>query len=332
MDVPAIHPWSVDRGSSVRFGIETLPLPDWGAGRDFVQTIEALGFDSVWLPGHPLGTGFVPWVIQAAWAEATRTIRLGALVSCVYYWHPVVLARAAADVDFISGGRAVLGVGSGDMPWEFAQMGLIYPPVRQRQAALEDALRIIKPLLRGEIVTYAGKYFQVDGATLNPPPIQQPYLPILVAGGGERTTLRFVAEYADAANLGAASWAGGAFTSDDLQHKSAALDQRCVEANRLPEAIIRSGLLTAFLSDSPAAAQEKAAALPAEFAAFFERLPVVGVAEDAVLRVRTLLDAGFRYVIFIVMPGDVETLRVLAEQVLPAVSTTSSPEPLPSAA
>ncbi len=312
------HPWVAEGARRPRFGVEMLPLPDWGLTRDFAQTIEGLGFDSLWLPDHPLVTSSAAWVTLAGLAEATRTIRLGSLVSCVYYWHPVALARSAADVDHISGGRAVLGLGSGDMPWEFAQMGLAYPPVRERQATLEEALSIVLPLLRGETVTYAGQHFRVEGARLDPPPLQQPHLPILVAGGGEKTTLRYASQYADASNLGAVSWAGGAFTPDDVRRKFDALDQRCAEAGRPPESVLRSGLLTASLAKSTPAAQAKFAAVPPEIVAFFEHLPVVGTPADAVPRVREMLASGFQYVIFIVMPGDEETLRLLAEQVLPA--------------
>ena len=80
-----------------------------------------------------------------------------------------VEAHCAADVDRISRGRVVLGLGSGDQPGEYRQLGLAYPPVRQRQAALEEGLRIIGPLLRAEQVTYQGQHFQVQGARLQPP-------------------------------------------------------------------------------------------------------------------------------------------------------------------
>lgn len=158
---------------------------------------------SRWLPDHNAVLGNATWTTLTDLALATETIRLGPLVACAAYWNPYVLARAAADIDHVSGGRLVLGLGSGDMPHEFAHLGLPWPAAAERQARLEETLRVVRPLLRGETVTFAGKYVQVDGAMLNPPPIQQPYVPILVAGGGERTTLRYVAEHADACNLGA---------------------------------------------------------------------------------------------------------------------------------
>lgn len=321
-----IHPWAADT-SRVRFGVETAPFVPWPVLRDFAQTVDDLGFDTLWLPDHPMVTGSATWTHLAALAEATRRIRLGSLVACVAYSNPVVLARAAADLDAISGGRAVLGLGSGDMPWEFAQLGIPWAVSRERQARLEEALQIVHPLLHGKTVTFAGDHFQAEGAGLAPPPVQQPYVPILVAGGGEKTTLRFAARYADAANLGAVSWAGGAFTPETIKHKLAILDGHLADAGRPAEAVLRSGLLAAFLAEDAGAAQAKFAALPPELAAFFEQLPVIGTAEDALPRVQAILDTGIRYVNFIVMPNDVETLRLLAERVFPSVA---SPELVPS--
>jgi alkanesulfonate monooxygenase SsuD/methylene tetrahydromethanopterin reductase-like flavin-dependent oxidoreductase (luciferase family) len=194
----------VSAGSDrLRVGIEFAPQPDWGATRDFAQTAEGLGFDSLWIPDHPGVLGNATWTTLAALATATTTIRLGPLVACAAYWNPVILARAVADIDRLSDGRMVLGLGSGDMPHEFAQLGIAWPAAAVRQARLEETLRIVRPLLRGDTVTFDGEHVRAEGAVLDPPPVQQPYVPILVAGGGERTALRYVAEYADACNLGA---------------------------------------------------------------------------------------------------------------------------------
>jgi alkanesulfonate monooxygenase SsuD/methylene tetrahydromethanopterin reductase-like flavin-dependent oxidoreductase (luciferase family) len=322
-----VHPWVAEGADRVRFGVETTVLPDWEPTRDFVQMVEGLGFDSVWLPDHPMVTGSATWTSLTAVAMATSTIRLGPLVACSAYWNPVALARAAADIDRLSGGRFVLGMGSGDMPGEFGQMGLPWQTARERQARLAESLRIVKPLLRGEAVTFDGQWFQANGAVLTPPPVQQPYVPILVAGGGERTTLRFVAEYADASSLGAVSWAGGAFTPEDTQRKFDVLQRHCEEIERPHDAILRTGLLSVFLSDSAATLAAKMASVPPHILPFFEQLPIIGTPEEAVPRVQALLDAGFQYVIFIVLPFDMESLQLLAERVLPALATTFSSTP-----
>ncbi len=147
-------------------------------------------------------------------------------------------------------------------------------------------------------------------------------MPLLVAGGGERTTLRFVARYADASNIGAASWAGNAFTPEDARHKFEVLRGHCEEAGRPYETVLRTGLLGMFLSESAEALRTKMEHVPPQILGFFEQLPVIGTPEEAVPRVRAMLGAGFQYVIFIVLPFDKESLQLLAERVLPAAIAT----------
>ncbi len=316
----AIHPWVAAGARGARFAITTTAAPDWSATRDFAQAAEGLGFDALLLPDHPAVTPSATWTTLAALAGVTRSIRLGTLVSCVAYWNPVVLARLAADVDRLSGGRLVLGMGSGDMPHEFHQLGLPYPPVRQRQAALEEALQLLTPLLRGEPATLQGAHFSANEVVLQPPAVQQPHVPLLVAGGGERTTLRVAAQYADASNLGAASWAGRVFSSTDAQPKFDALRAHCAAAGRPYEAILRTALVGLFLSETPTTLEAKLAQVPPHLLAFFEQLPVVGTPEAAVERVRALLAVGFQYVVFIIMAFDLESLRLAAERVIPLVT------------
>ena len=137
-------------------------------------------------------------------------------------------------------------------------MGLAYPTIQERQVALEEAIGIIRPLLRGETVTFAGTHHQADGVVLRPPPVQQPYIPLLIAGGGERTTLRYVAQYADMSSMAAVSWAGGAYTLADAAHKFQVLQRRCEEAGRPYGSILRSTLFSPLiLAETPAAIQAK---------------------------------------------------------------------------
>ena len=159
------------------------------------------------------------------------------------------------------------------------------------------------------------------GRSSIPPPVQQPYVPILVAGGGEQTTLRFAARYADAANLGAVSWAGGAFTPDDVRRKLAVLDGHLAEAGPTG----RSGAALGPARRLPGRGRgrgpgEVRGAAAGDWRPSSSSCRWSGPPEDALPRVRAMLEAGMRYVIFIVMPGDEETLRLLAERVLPAVA------------
>jgi alkanesulfonate monooxygenase SsuD/methylene tetrahydromethanopterin reductase-like flavin-dependent oxidoreductase (luciferase family) len=315
---PSVHPWVSDGAQRIRFGILAGP-PRWPEMHDLAQMAEGLGFDSFWRFDHPL-LGHDCWTTLAALAAVTRTIRLGTIVSCVAYRPPVLLARMAADIDVISNGRLVLGLGSGDMPREFQQLGLAYSTIQERQAALEEAIRIIRPLLRGETVTFAGKYHRADGAVLRPPPVQQPYIPLLIAGGGERTTLRFVAQYADMSNMAAASWGGGIYTPDDAGHKFQVLQQRCEEAGRPYGSILRSTQISLLiLAETRAAAQAKLDQLPPALLAFLEQTVLATTPGDAIKRIQALVNVGFQYFVCGVSATDVETLNLLAQQVIPAI-------------
>jgi alkanesulfonate monooxygenase SsuD/methylene tetrahydromethanopterin reductase-like flavin-dependent oxidoreductase (luciferase family) len=317
--VGSTHPWVAEGERRVRFGIGGGPREDWGALREFVQRAEEGGFASYSSPDHP---ALLPdcWTTLAALAEATRTIRLAALVTCAPYRNPVLLARMAANVERISGGRVVLGLGSGDRPHEFAQLGLPDPPVAQRQAALEETLRVVQPLLRGETVTFPGAHVRVAGAALRPPPVQRPHVPLLVAGGGARTTLRYAARYADATNLAAVAWAGGVYTPPDARRKFAVLRRHCEDVGRPFDSVLRTAqLVPTPLAETPGACQAKLDRVPAPMRAFFGRAGRVGSPAEAVARLQGLVEVGFRYFIFNLFGPDAETVDLLVRRVMPAV-------------
>ncbi len=314
----SVHPWASGGAQRIRFGIIAAQL-SWPEMRDLAQMAEGLGFDSFWRIDHPM-LGHDGWMTLAAVAAVTRTIRLGTQVSCVAYRPPVLLARMAADIDAISNGRLVLGLGSGDQPREFQQLGLAYPTIQERQAALEEAIRIIRPLLRGETVTFAGKHYRADGAVLRPPPVQQPYIPLLIAGGGERTTLRYVAESADMSSMAGASWAGGAYTPADAGHKFQVLQRRCEEAGRPYGSILRATQFSPLiLAETEAGVQTKLDRFPKEALAFLEQTVLATTPGEAIQRLQALVDVGFQYFLCSIPGNDVETLNLLAQQVIPAL-------------
>lgn len=161
---------------------------------------EELGFDAFSVGDHP-AWALDPFVHLAAIAANTHRIRLGVNVCCALYRHPVMTARLAADVDNLSGGRLILGLGNGWDANEFANLGLPFPPARERQQALEEAITIMRGVWGDEPFTFEGQHFRCTNARVSPAPMQRPSLPIMIAGGGERVTLRQVARYADACNI-----------------------------------------------------------------------------------------------------------------------------------
>ncbi|MBV9062949.1 MAG: LLM class flavin-dependent oxidoreductase [Alphaproteobacteria bacterium] len=310
------HPWVLNRQHIVRFGIGGGPFAgNWSALREFVQMVEELGFDSYWRPDHPV-FGPDAWMTLAAVAASTNRLRLGTTVSCVFHRHPLMLARIVADLDRISGGRAVLGLGAGNLEPEFRALGIAYPRLRERQAALVEALQILPPLLRGETVSFHGVHFQVDGVKLQPGTVQQPYVPVLVAGVGERITLRAVAEYADASNFIPSMVA----LVPAIERKYAMLREHCVAISRPYDSVLRTyQFVPLLLADTAAALAAKRDVVPPFLRAMDPQTKggFIGTPEQAVERLLTLVGAGCQYFILSVL--DLETLRLVAERVVPAV-------------
>lgn len=312
------HPWVTEGG--LRFAVSTGAGPDPGATRAQVQHLEESGFDAVFLPDHPMMMSD-PWLTLAALAPATSRIRLGTLVSCAAYRHPAMLARAAADLDRISGGRAVLGLGSGDMPHEFGMLGLDYGTGASRRLHLEQTLQVVAPLLRGEPVTFEGDGFALCDAVLPQPALARPHLPLLVAGGS-RPVLRMVAEHADAANLGAVGWAGGAYTADDVRDRCATLDAACADGGRDPGSVLRTALVGVSVADTAEQARGALAGMPPPLRAFFGDLFCAGTPDDVAERLTAMTGAGIDYVVLIVADhfagGHAMTERLVSD-VLPRV-------------
>ncbi|MGH2369140.1 MAG: LLM class flavin-dependent oxidoreductase, partial [Chloroflexota bacterium] len=231
------HPWVTAWQGKLGFGLGVLsPRTGIADAITHARLAEELGLDSFWVQDHPL-SGPDCWSTLTALAATTTRLRLGSFVSCIYYRSPAHLARLAADVDRLSGGRLVLGVGCGDAPSEFARLGIDWPPVRERQAALEETIAIVAGLWGSEPFTFEGAHFRVREASLRAGPVQQPRVPLLIGGGGERVTLRQVAQYADMSNFGPTAQTGGTATAEGMPAKYAALRRHCDALGRPYESV-----------------------------------------------------------------------------------------------
>lgn len=340
----ATHPWVTEGGGRIRFGAgvsSRAPLPDWPTHLALAHGLEELGFDSHWLPDHPVYTADC-WTTLAALAVSTRRLRLGPLVSCVIYRSPSLLARQAADVDRLSGGRLVLGLGAGHFAREFGEFGLPHPPGPERARQLAETVDVLNGLwgtapgsdsppdtsyaeplvgLPGPPpFTYRGAHYQLDGALLRHGPVQRPRVPVLIAGGGELTTLRQVARYADASNFGV-GMPGSPREDDEIRRKLAALRRHCDDLGRPHDSVLPTHFLNpVVLAETPAALAAKRAALPPVYRAVDEGL--YATPEEALAFYRPLVDAGLRYFIpQLATYDDLETARLLAEQVFPALDS-----------
>jgi alkanesulfonate monooxygenase SsuD/methylene tetrahydromethanopterin reductase-like flavin-dependent oxidoreductase (luciferase family) len=198
---------------------------------------EASGWDGVWVADHlmpsaePLDAPVLEcWTTVSAIAALVPRIRIGTLVSPLTYRHPVLLAKMAANIAELSGGRFVLGVGAGWQANEHIANGLPYPSLGERLQRLDEGCHIIRGLLNGEVVAHAGRHFTLDGAVASPLPAHA--IPLLVGVKGEQTALRIAVRHADEWN----AWG----TPEIFRHKSAILEKYCVEAGRDPSTIKRS--------------------------------------------------------------------------------------------
>ncbi|TMI76246.1 MAG: LLM class flavin-dependent oxidoreductase, partial [Bacillati bacterium ANGP1] len=230
MDVWQTHPWVREGAGKIRFGVQVTARAaevDWPTRRALAQAVDALGFDSLWVPD--------------AYATATSRVRLGPMVSCVAHRSPLMTARLAADVDRLSGGRLVLGLGAPRAGWfepELRFMGLGgVPHPGVRLAALLQTLADVRRYWSGEPVRLAKG--RLAGEALRWPPVQRPRVPILIGGTGDRVTVRRVAEHADMCNFEEVR----AKSAEEVGQKLGVLRRLCEAVGRPYDSMIKSYLM-----------------------------------------------------------------------------------------
>lgn len=191
-----------------RFGVQcssppTVSAASWAA---LARKVEDLGYSRLTVSDH-LDQQLAPISALMAAADATTTLRVGSLVFCNDYHHPVVLAKEAATLDVLSGGRFELGLGAGWMTTDYERSGIPLDPPGVRIERLEEAVQVIKALFGDEPCTFEGRHYRLDGLAGTPKPRQRPHPPILIGGGGRRL-LALAARHADVVGLNPAMRAG----------------------------------------------------------------------------------------------------------------------------
>lgn len=288
---------------------------DWPSLREAIGTADVAGFDSLWFDDHLLcdeGDASDPklegWTVAAAAAAITARATIGHLVTANTFRNPGLLAKMAATLDHVSGGRAVLGIGAGWFQDEHRAFGLDFgASAGKRIERMGEAVGLIRRLLDGEAVTHRGRFYRLADAVCAPTPIQRP-LPLLIGGSGPKRTLPLVARHADLWN------AYG--TPEVIRATGAVLNAACAAIGRDPAGVEWTVTLNVAVRDDRAsAAAAFADVLDHNSPQPHERnLDAAGSATEVAAVLRSYADAGVGHAMWVFRPPwDLETIRRVGE-------------------
>ena len=280
---------------------------------------EDLGIGSVWLYDHLYAPGAAnldsleAWTLATALLSNTTRLRVGHLVLCNQFRHPVLLAKMATSLDHISGGRLELGLGSGSIEDEHSRAGLHWGTFAERSARLAETLEILTRAFAGDTVDFIGEHYSVTGMPVWPGPVQSPRPPITIGGSGERYTLPLVARYADV-------WNVPTYALGELDHKLSVLRSLCDDIGRDPDTIAMSIEAVMALAADQAAlpgVREVAEKRFGNPAFGLREGGLIGTPETIADRLRQLSDKGFgQVVLFTHDRASDPTLELLASEVI----------------
>lgn len=311
------------RGRSLHFGVQLqAQRTSWQDYAAAVRSVEDLGFDSVWTCDHLLpfsgpddGACFDALTTLAAMATLTSRARIGVLVNGVLYRDPTTLAKSAALVDHISGGRLEFSLGAAWAEREFRTYGLPFPSLAERYERLDEALQIVRSLWREHRTTFVGHHYSVKNAPCEPKPLQQPHPPITIGGSG-LGTLRLAAKHATTWNMQG--------PPGKCAERATRLRTCCEEVGRDFDEIE----LSVHPLFALARTHEEAEALALRTAASHSQELegqrgnwLLGTPAEVADQLRRYTEIGFsHWVIGIGHPFDMAPLRLLREEVLPALT------------
>jgi F420-dependent oxidoreductase-like protein len=332
--------------TSVRFGIFIPqgwrldlvgidPAAQWGVMRDLAQRADAGDiWESLWVYDHfhtvPTPTEEATheaWTLMSAFAAATSRIRLGQMCTAISYRNPAYLAKVAATVDLISGGRVEMGIGGGWYEHEWRAYGYGFPSAGERLGRLDEGVQIFRQAWTTGKATLDGKHYQVDGAIVRPLPLQEGGIPLWIAGGGEKKTLRIAAKYANYTNFRG--------NPDDFTHKSEILRSHCADVGTDFDAIVRTSNFNVAIGSTEAEVEERLAALAARLTPFigadqaaahvndtYRGTATVGTPEQVIENLSRVRDLGLGYAIlnFPEAAYDTSGIELFEREVAPALA------------
>jgi F420-dependent oxidoreductase-like protein len=306
----------------------------WPVMQELAAHADRGAWDSLWVYDHfhtvPVPTGEATheaWSLMSAYAATTSRIKLGQMCTAMSYRNPAYLAKVAATVDIISGGRVQMGIGGGWYEHEWKAYGYGFPSAGVRLGRLDEGVQIMRDAWRDGKVSFDGKHYQVDGAIVEPKPLQDSGIPMWIAGGGEKVTLRIAAKYAQYTN----------FTPDPEQftHKSQVLAEHCREVGTDYDAIVRSANFNAVIAESEDEVKDRVARLRARQVTKADESAVgamlnmltapesaTGTPEQAIEKLRRLRDLGCEYAImyFPEAAYDRSGIELFEQKVIPELS------------
>lgn len=309
----------------------------WGVMRDLARHLDAEpAWESLWVYDH-FHTTPVPseeatheaWTLMAGLGAATSRIRLGQMCTCMSYRDPAYLAKVAATVDHICGGRVEMGIGGGWYEHEWRAYGYGFPSAGERLGRLREGVEIFQQAWTTGVATLDGTHYQVDGAIVRPLPVQRTSprnnIPVWIAGGGEKVTLKIAAQYADYTNF--------AGTPEGFAAKSEILREHCEAVGRDFAEITRSANFNVYIGATEAEARQRVEAhrerltgsIGAQKATewFDANLPsaLVGTPDQIVPRLTAFRELGLGYAIgyFAEAAYDHTGLDLFAREVIPAL-------------
>ncbi|MEV4600719.1 TIGR03560 family F420-dependent LLM class oxidoreductase [Amycolatopsis sp. NPDC049253] len=301
-------------GTTHEFAGYTDPIAAFDKLLELAKVADESGFATIWAPDHfiPFGPSgsyvFEAWTTLAALAREVGTARLGQLVTGNGYRNPALLAKMASNLDVLSGGRLTFGIGAGWYEEEYKAFGYDFPGAGERLRRLEEALRIIQALWTGDAATFDGRYFSTAAAVSLPTGVQLPHPPVMIAGGGEKVTLRLVALYGDLCNVQEAP--------DEVRRKYDILARHCETVGRDFSEITKTSTSYCIIADTDEEAREAVPPwAPLVFPGELADYGLVGTLDTIRKRLEVYREAGVDELIVGFQNAlDADTLRTFANE------------------
>jgi len=302
------------------------PIEQYEAMTHVAQVADSLeAFDSIWVYDHfhpvpkPVqATVFECWTITAALARDTKRINIGQMVSCNGYRNPAMLAKMASTVDVLSHGRLYFGLGAGWYEHEWRAYGFGFPETRDRMRAFREACTIIHAMWTEEAPTFKGEYYTIDQPINLPKGVRKPYPSFWIGGGGEQITLKLVAQYGNACNIGG--------DIPTITHKLEVLQGHCTKLGRSYDEITRSTTLEDMIilhpGEDPRVMAEPICRARGVNYDDYAAAGQIGTPEQIAEKIAELAAAGINYVLtyFPRAAYDTEQLHRFATEVAPLVA------------